>query len=83
MWWDAQVGGCLGVAGNSQNRMSRIDGKYPLRFKAWKRNWWESWWMERECGGVISVLAAFSMSWHQYGLSPQFIHVHFEIAMIE
>lgn len=39
--------------------------------------------MERVCGGVISVLAAFSMSWHQYGFTPQFIHVHFQIAMIE
>lgn len=34
MWWDAQDGGCLGVAGSAQNEMSRIDGKYPLRFKA-------------------------------------------------
>lgn len=59
------VGVSFGVAGNAQNAKSRIKWKYPLRFKAQERNWWETWWMERECGGVISVLAAFSMSWHQ------------------
>lgn len=67
VWWDAQVGGCLfrccgecaeckvadqmEISAEIQGSREELVGDLVDG--------------ERECGGVISVLAAFSMSWHQ------------------
>lgn len=40
VWWDAQIGGCFSwCRGFTQNEMSRIKRKCPLRFKTRERNW--------------------------------------------